>query len=71
MDALIRMQNHKFEMFFPIYSKSARQTFLVFRYFVFHMPQLMVIVLVFLDAIAIARNLGSSDFNVSRLSPQF
>ena len=30
-----------------------------------------VIVLVFLDAIAITQNLGSSGFNISRLSLQF
>ena len=50
--------------------KSAKQKFLVFRYFVCHMTYFIVTDLIFLNAIAIARNLGSNDFNVSRLSPQ-
>ena len=42
-------------------------------FFTFCLPyaKFIMIVLVFLDAIAIARNLSSRDFNVSHLSLQF
>ena len=63
--------SHKFEMFFRFTQNRLDKPFqfLDILFAIWHSLSLMVLVL--LDSITIARNLGSSDFNFSRLSPQF